>query len=81
MVLVDPVNDLRSVMATMLIMDLPIRVDIDQVVHTQRLFVWTYIRSVIRRRLVSDTYIVSNDVTNSSGLSDVIFSVLTVYSN
>ena len=65
MVLVDPVNDLRSVMATMLIMDLPIRVDIDQVVHTQRLFVWTYIRSVIRRRLVSDTYIVSNDVTNS----------------
>ena len=65
MVLVDPVNDLRSVMATTLTMDLPIRVDIDQVVHTQRLFVWTYIRSVIRRRLVSDTYIVSNDVTNS----------------
>ena len=55
MVLVEPVNDLRSVMATMLIMDLLIRVDIDQVVHTPRLFVWTYIRSVIRRRLVSDT--------------------------
>ena len=65
MVLVDPVNDLRSVMATTLTIELPIRVDIDQVVHSQRLFVWTYIRSVIRRRLVSDTYIVSNDVINS----------------
>ena len=65
MVLVDPVNDLRSVMATTLTIDLPIRVDIDQVVHSQRLFVWTYIRSVARRRLVSDTYIVNNDVTNS----------------
>ena len=65
MVLVDPVNDLRSVMATTLTIDLLISVDIDQVVHSQRLFVWTYIRSVVRRRLVSDTYIVSNDVTNS----------------
>ena len=64
MVLVDPVNDLRSVMATMLTIDLPIRVDIDQVVHSQRLFVWTYIRSVVRQRLVSDTHMVSNDVTN-----------------
>ena len=48
MVLVDPVNDLRSVMATMLTIDRLIRVDIDQVVHSQRLLVWTYIRSVVR---------------------------------
>ena len=65
MVLVDPVNDLRSAMATTLTIDLLISVDIDQVVHSQRLFVWTYIRSVARRLLVSDTYIVNNDVTNS----------------
>ena len=65
MVLVDPVNDLRSVMATTLTIDLLIRVDIDQVVHSQRLSVWIYIRSVARRLLVSDTYIVNNDVTNS----------------
>ena len=65
MVLVDPVNDLRSVMATTLTIDLLISVDINQVVHSQRLIVWTYIRSVARRLLVSDTYIVNNDVTNS----------------
>ena len=65
MVLVDPVNDLRSVMATTLTIYLLISVDIHQVVHSQRLIVWTYIRSVARRLLVSDTYIVNNDVTNS----------------
>ena len=65
MVLVDPVNDLRSVTATTLTIYLLISVDIHQVVHSQRLIVWTYIRSVARRLLVSDTYIVNNDVTNS----------------
>ena len=65
MVLVDPVNDLRSVMATTLTIYLLISVDIHQVVHSPRLIVWTYIRSVARRLLVSDTYIVNNDVTNS----------------
>ena len=65
MVLVDPVNDLRSVTATTLTTYLLISVDIHQVVHSQRLIVWTYIRSVARRLLVRDTYTVNNDVTNS----------------